>query len=271
MNEYRLQFKPRLARRDAHEMVLLMAKQSEHPFGPFKSDADVKRFLAARGADFDMLVQRCRDYKEQVPLFENLIGSTWTVSGGAIASRVDKESGREDLEVRGPGKIALKGYWALFESSWEGCKRAIENASYPDFLVATTMGIAAVEGYIGSKADKWNARHPERQLTDSKDSKVTLDEKLTMWTEIMSGGKRLDRSGILWLHFRELRSIRDDYAVHPKASGYSISLPEFARQVNLFRKGIAGLLVQLHLLFGERVPSIIIRVNYAPEAEVVCV
>jgi hypothetical protein len=85
----------------------------------------------------------------------------------------------------------------------------------------------------------------------------------------MTGSRKLNKSGADWRDFRILRAIRDDEAIHPKTSGYSFSYSELAQKINLFRTGIARLLIQLHLLFDEKIPRVIIRAAYAPDAEVV--
>ena len=85
----------------------------------------------------------------------------------------------------------------------------------------------------------------------------------------MTGGKRLDKSIINWFNFKNLRKIRNDYVIHSKTTGYSISNQELAEYINKFKTGIAKLLVQLHILFNEKIPSRIIRGAYAPDVEIV--
>ena len=71
----------------------------------------------------------------------------------------------------------------------------------------------------------------------------------------MARGKKLDQSGNIWNTFVKLKKIRDDVTIHPKLSGFSISYSNLANNINLFKKGIARLLVDLHLLFGDDIPS----------------
>jgi hypothetical protein len=85
----------------------------------------------------------------------------------------------------------------------------------------------------------------------------------------MTGGKRLDKSIINWPNYKFLRKIRDDNVIHSKTSGYSISDQKLVEYMNKFKTGIARLLVQLHVLFNEKIPSRIIRGSFAPDVEIV--
>ena len=98
---------------------------------------------------------------------------------------------------------------------------------------------------------------------------VRFDDKINLWIPKMAKGKKLDKSGVNWKDFRNLRSIRDNLAIHPKFSGHGISYSDLADKINSFRTGIAGLLIQLHILFDERIPGTIIRSAYSPNVEVI--
>lgn len=270
MGEHRLRFKSKISKRNAEKMIVAFARYGNHYHDvKFKSDADVKRAFAARGIDFEQLAERCRDPQQGVPFFENLVGSTAAPVGGATLSRVDHSTGETDLETKSPGKLVLYSYWATFETAVRSLRRAVDEASYSEFQYAVVQGIASIEGYINYRAELWNKRHPEDQLLDSRQGKVSFDDKVNEWIPKMTGGKRLYKGDRGWNHFRMLRGIRDHHAIHPKMSGYSISFPELAEKINLFRTGIAGLLIRLHILFKEKVPRIIIRAVYAPDVEVV--
>jgi hypothetical protein len=272
MEEYKLQFKPKLSIRNAKKMIVAFARYGNHYYDVrFKSDADIKRSFSARGIDFEQLVERCRDPRETVPFFENLIGCAATPVGGATVSRVNLSTGETDLETKSPGKLVLYGYWATFETAVKALHRAIDEASYSELQSAIVQGVASIEGYINYRADIWNKQHPEEQLLDSRQNKVGFDDKIGDWIPKMTGGRKLYKGNQEWSHFRILRGIRDHHAIHPKVSGYSISFSELAEKINMFRTGIAGLLIQLHILFREKVPRVIIRAAYAPDVEVVVV
>ncbi len=253
-------------------MVILMAKFGEHSLvtrTTFRSDADVKRNYSAQGGDFSRIVEDCRDYSKRIPLFENVLGSTWQVSNGATVSIEDHETGEETNVVKGPGLSALHGYLAIFESAVESINRAVDETSYTDFLSAAAQGVASIEAYINYRVNEWNKKHPDKQLIDSRQKKVSLDTKIDKWIPIMNSGKRMDKGGKTWHHYKILRGIRDDVLIHPKESGQGISLEDLADKINMFRTGIAKNLIQLHLLFDEKIPSKIIRSAFAPDVDVV--
>lgn len=270
MIEHRLQMRPKISRRASHDMILMFAKYGNHgDRAAFRTDADLKRYLAHRGIDFQKLVEQCRSFSENVPYFENLVGSTWTVSSGAKAAVVDKQSGEEKCVVEGPGAIALSTHWAHAETSYKARTNAVEASSFAEFQTAVVNGMASIEAFINHRAELWNSGNPHDKLTDSFAHKVSFADKIDIWIPKMTGGVNLDKSVRNWTDFQKLRTIRDDVSIHPKASGMGTSLAELSQNINLVRTGIGGLLIQLHILFKERMPAVIIRLFFAPEAEVV--
>jgi hypothetical protein len=267
MIEHRLARKIKISRRAAHELILLMAKEGNHNLA-FTTASSVKKYFKLNGYDYDILVQAVRKYPEPIPLVENFIPSTGFASPGLKVSRVDA-CGNEDLQLEGPGAITMFGYQAQFENAIENIEIAIKQSSPQHFLSACTNGIASTEGYINFKAEEWNKKHPENPLIDTRQSPIRFDDKIDIWLPIMSSGKKLDKSGKNWNDFKRLKTIRNNIAIHPKSSGYAFSLKELSELINCFKTGIAGILVQLHQLFEQRIPSRIIRYMYAPEVEIV--
>lgn len=277
--EYHLKYKPRISARASKDMILLFAKYGNHffegPFQfrrndyPFRTDADVKRFYSSQGIDFKQLVMNCRNFSLTVPIFENQIGSTISTIGNPRVSRFDFATGKEDLVLEEPGTHTIYGYWAAFEGASQSRDLAVSESSFVHFHMAIVQGIASIEGYIKHISEFWNNAHPTDQLIDSRENKVSLDEKFDRWIPKLSGGNKFDKSIINWDHFKILKNIRDDNAVHPKTSGFTISYSDLAEQINMFRTGIAGILIQLHLLFHEKIPAVIIRARYTPDVYVV--
>ncbi len=251
-------------------MVLLIAKYGNH-YNPvaFRTDADVKRWFARNGIDFQRLVETCRDFNQSVPHFENLLGSTWTASKGVKLSKVDLETGAEEFGVEGPGTYTPLGYWASFEIAQKALGRAVQEISYSELQSAFVHGTASIEAYVNYRAERWNSRNPQQKLHDSRESKVRFDQKINDWIPVMSNGRKLNKSGVHWSDFLKVKALRDNVTIHPKASGYGTSYGDLAEKINLFRTGVAGLLVDLHLHFNEKIPSAIIRARYAPDVEVV--
>lgn len=260
-------------RRATHDMILTMAKYGNHGHRQrFISDADVKRFFQLRGGYWDDLVQKCRNSEEIVPFLENLIGSTWKVSSGGKAAVVTDAATNKEKEitsVSGPGELTISTYLQLFENAVDNLNRCIDRASFGDFQPCVSNGIASIDAYIEHRVFLYNSANPSEQLIDSKENKISQGTKFDEWIPKMSGGKVLDRSRSNWSHFKRLRAIRDKLAIHVKEPAFSISYRELGELLNIFRSGIAGLLLDLHLIFGERVPCNIIRNKYLPDINLV--
>ena len=270
MDEYILKFRERISRRSSHDMVLKMAKLSNHGEKiQFATDASVKRFLKKHGADFKQIVEKCRTFKENVPFFENLIGSTWTASEGAKLSVIDKLDGQTKSEVQGPGTLTVSTCWGHFEEALRARDRSVESSSYSEYQNAVVAGIASIEAYINYRAEIWNKLNPSENLFDSPSNKVSFEDKIDNWVPKMAEGKKLDKSIRNWRDFKELRKIRDHVSIHPKPVSYGISFSDLAEKINMFRTGIAGILIQLHKLFKEPIPAKIIRSFFSPDVEVV--
>lgn len=267
MKEHRLIQKNRISRRASYDLIQTIAKWGNHNFS-FETDDEVKKFFRSRGHDYDQLVENCRNFPEPVLYLENIIGPTLAVSSGLKVSRVDLRTGKEDLDVQGPGMISMSTYWASYETAARHLKQAIKGISYAELQSAITDGIASIEGYINYRAQEWNKGNLDDLLLDSKKQKVAFDDKIDCWIPKMTGGKKLDKSVRNWSDFKRLQHVRDNIKIHPKDSGYSISHQELADLINRFRYGVSGLLIQLHQLFQERIPSIIIRSYFAPDIEV---
>ena len=103
-------------------------------------------------------------------------------------------------------------------------------------------------------------------LIDNSTNKVPFNKKIDDWFPKMTGGKKLEKGGLKFQDFAQLKSIRDDETVHPKTSGHVKSLREFAQTVDRFRTGIAGVLFDLHVMFSLPVPADIIRESLAADA-----
>jgi len=266
--DIRLTYKAKLSRRSSHELIIIFAKYGNHYHDEnFITDASVKRAFKTNGIDFKSLVEKCRTPTESVPFFENLIGSTWTVSGGAKMARVDA-SGHEEFSVQGPGKFTESTYWALAEETKKARDRAVSNISYTDLQAAIVHGIASIEGYISHRVHNWNKQNKDDQLFDSKQNKVSFEDKIKLWIPKITSGKKLDRSNRNWSDFIKLQRIRDALAIHPKPPGYGISYSDLADKINILRSGIGGLLIDLHEIFQEKIPGVIIRLKYMPDVEV---
>lgn len=270
---YKFCFDDKRTRRATHDMILTMAKYGAHHHRQkFSSDADVKRFFQFNGYYWDNLVERCRNPRAVVPLMENLIGGTWRVSGGvkaAIVTNAATDNEREIVSVEGPGTLTFSTYLHHFEVAVNNLERCVENVSFGDFQSCVSSGITSIDDYIIHRALLYNSTHPSETLNDSKENKVSQDIKIDEWIPKMSGGKKLDKSRANWQDYKKLRDIRDKVAIHSKQPALSIGDHQLCELTNLFRSGISGLLIDLHLLFNEKIPCTIIRYAYIPDIKLI--
>lgn len=206
------------------------------------------------------------------PSFENLLGGTWQInSGGGSVSYVD-ETG-EEIVLASDGEagwFTVPGYLGLFEQAVEDFGRCVRSMKYGDFLCCVSNGVASIEAYIEQKSRVHNKHNPSNQLIDDKQDKVSRDDKIDKWIPIITGGTKLNKGNQRWEHYKKLRTIRDQHQAHLKASALGSDYRKLAKSLNLFRTGIAGMLLELHVLFGDRnVPATIIRHAYLPDVEYV--
>lgn len=273
-SEFTLQYKPKISRRQARNLIAAFAMFGDYPHGPSSvprptSMRETAIALFKLGVDPDRLAEQCRDYNVHVPYFENLLTSTWRTVGSPKVSLVDRTTGHESGAIEGPGIVTTSVYESRLGAACAARDRAVEYDSFEEFQGAIAKGIAALEAFIADRANEWNAQNPSQKLRDSKQDKVSLDDKLDEWVPLMSGGQRIDKGDQRWAHFKILRGIRDTKEIHPKGGGQLVTLEELADQINMFRLGIAGMLAQLHVIFRVTAPRAQIRALYQPDVEVV--
>ena len=167
------------------------------------------------------------------------------------------------------GHVVLSEYLDIFENAVADLERSVEISGrgsrvYRVFLTSISEGIASIEGYINYQA----GRRGGQQFKDSKQQKVSFEDKIDEWIPQITGGK-LDKGGVNWIHHQELRRIRNDYQAHPKTPLYGIPYSEICRRMNLCRTGIAGLLFDLHIAFNGLVPGQVIQGCFLPDIQYV--
>lgn len=230
----------------------------------------IKNWFDENKESFSDVVSRCRNYfNEAVPFVENIIGSTFMIDsksgGGVSVSLIKSGKTQPELTVDGPGTIGVD-YWAKFEAACHARDRAIKKASLDEFHGALTKGIASIESYMAHRVEVWNRTDGKASpLIDSKENKIPFEEKIKNWIPKMTGGKKLDISGRMWADFLELKKIRDSEEVHSKQFSQGTAYEDLAKKLNKFGSGLADFLLQLHILFDEPVPSVVIRAKYHPE------
>ncbi len=265
--EYRLQYKAKISKKEASEKIYIHAKFGKHmiSFRP-TTPKDLDTYFLQRGVNPSQIIEECRNPKRNVPEFENLIGPTWDTSGGWGLVESD---GEVIAETKEPSKLIWSTYEDHFQAACSARDRAVSETSVSAFQECLSQGFASIEAFLNTIARNWNKQNPERQLTDSRSNKVSLETKLDEWLPLVSGGKKIDKSSHWWNDFKKLKRLRDDHAIHPKQPGYSMSYKELANNINSFRSGIASLLGNMHLLIGGAIPAQIINAVYQPDVEVV--
>jgi hypothetical protein len=271
----KFQIKPRRSRRGTHDMIMTMAKYGNHyikgRYGhPFKTEADVKRYFDEGGWDYRDVVEECRDKDENVPFLENLIGSGYEVnSDGGRVSYVDKAGEETGIgEGDGWGHFNYPSYMGLFEQAIEDFNRCLDSARYGDFLSCVSNGVASIEAYLNQEVRVHNKRNPRKEFIDDKHNKVSFVDRVDQWIPIMTGGKKLNKGNQRWEHFKRLRAIRDGNQAHVKVPVLGANHRQLGELLNHFRSGIAGMLLELHILFDDRAtPAAVIRYAYLPDVE----
>jgi hypothetical protein len=218
-----------------------------------------------------------------VLFFENKLRSGWTINtgdgaggGGAGYAGYTDSEGNEVVVMSESGTMVDATSTALFEKATEDFDRSLSRMNYVEFLSAVANGLASIEAYIAQKAYQYNVRNPDRPLRDDNKNKVSFEDKVKKWVPQMAG-ERLNLGGTNWAHFQRLKKARDIEHTHSKSPALHITFRELCKLLNLFRSGIAGMLLNLHALFREKTPSIIvkyafhpvIKLEYEPEPEIV--
>jgi hypothetical protein len=257
-------------------MILEMGKYGNHNYHferRIDTDEDVVRFLNEQGINFEGLVESCRQKNATVPRLENRITPQFiggSPPGGYMAVKNARGETLASLEDGESGPMTMSTYWSRFERAVDAYDRCLSRTSYEDLLSAISSGTSSLEAYIHNRAEDYNRQNSSDLLEDSKDNKVTFDDKVKYWVPKISG-KNFDKgSNRNWSEFKELRRVRDQEDQHPGTSAYAHSFKSMEKLLNLFRGGVAGLLLDLCIHFGEKqVPTVIIRRAHMPKVRLV--
>ncbi len=262
-------------RQATRRMIVAMARYTDRPFFldhiRLETDEDVWRFFAGQGYNIDALVERLRNKDEQVPLFENLVPPVFNV-GGAPGSRIAlRGAGEKELSVieGESGYLVFSAYSSRFNQAAGHLERCVKTMNHEDYLSSLGDGIASIEAYISHRAELYNDAHPPNEkLVDTNQNQTHFETKIKTWIPTMTGGKSIDLGrNKNWSDFMALRRYRHDYTTHPKEHPYGESHSALCQKLNLFRTGIASLLLDLHILFGGGAPSRVVRYAYLPDIE----
>lgn len=256
--------KKRISEQNARKMILAMAFHGNHyndTHGHLRTVSDIKAHYAQNGYDFPRVISQCRNFSQRVPVYENLIGAQWTVEGEGAVSRLNHITGEHDLVFSGDGSYSESNYWASFEISREDFDSAIKSGRWERFLTAVNAGIAAIEAFMNQEY-MIRLRVPKEDADLRKD----LETKMKTWPARLTGNA-FDLSGRSWASFSKLKNLRDNDFQHSKAVTTGMSRKEHVGLLNEYKQAVPRLLFDLHVHFGVRCPSEIIRYAYYPEIE----
>jgi hypothetical protein len=263
-----LQYEPRLSRQDAGTKLLMYAMYGEHTNRPRPTTPEqAQALIASLGLTWDSMVESCRDYRQPVLHFENMLRGTWTTEGGGQFVVIDNRTGRELAQLTGAGELSMFEYLAHFDAATTARDRAVERSSYADAETAVVRGFGSIEAFLAQAAHDWNERHPEHSLVDASGKRARFDQKLDEWIPILSSGRRVEKGGQHWSDMVKLKQVRDNVA-HPKRLARAVPLTETAELLNAFRQGIGAMLGHLHLLLGSPVPASILNAIHMPRVAV---
>lgn len=263
-----LKLKEKISFKQASDKIHAFAKFSNHSnaFRP-KSGKELGKWFRDRGINPDELIEECRDPKKQIPGFENPIGTTWkvsTFSGGSVAITNQDEI---ISEIKGDGMLVMSNCTGHFEAACAARNRAITENSHFAFYESLSQGFASIEALLNEVSENWNKNGGTPPLIDSHDNKVSFETKLNEWVPLITNGGKIDKTGRNWSDFKRLKKLRDEEAIHPSSPSRGINYKELAKNINVFRFGIAFFLGNLHVTFGMHVPAIIINAIYYPDVE----
>lgn len=255
--------KKRISEYNAHSMVVAMALHGNHYndiHGNIRTVSDVKAHYAQNNRDFKRVVMTCRDFSQRVPFYENLIGAQWTTEGVTV-SRPSHITGEYELVVNGDGVYNESDYWANFEISKEDFDNAIMSGRWERFLSAVNAGIASIEAFLNHQyMVKLRVAGDDPALRDS------LETKIKTWP-IKLTGRAFALSSRPWSEFSTLKKLRDDGFQHRKSTSTGVTRKQHLAFLNNYKHAVPRLLFDLHVHFGVRCPSVIIRYSYYPEIE----
>lgn len=272
-NKFRV--KARRSRPATRELIVNMARHGKHGRGYGLKNAteqDVAHFFAKNGFDFKKVVEETREsWLAHVPLlwvWEPLSFNMGVSPGGYGAIKAgDKVLASLEGES---GRFVLVEYGDRFEQATKHLHRSIDDADHGDFLSAISDGISSLEAFLNYSASRYSGELSDTVHNDKGSRKLTFDEMVERWIPQITGGRKLDKSGRNWNDHKKLREIRNEFQSHPKTHVYGVSFRELNRGLNLFRTGIAGLLIDLHaVLQTTYVPEIVFRYAYLPDIEYV--
>lgn len=273
----RFRVRPKRTPTDTRAYLLRMAAQGQG--GPperraIRTEDELKRYYAAHGYDYRREFEYSRQ-KDAVISFLTVhldadMFSRMKVNlppgGGSYMAYGNPSEGF--VRVQGDsGHIVGTPYLDSFDYAVKNLNRCIgeEEPDYRDLLSAFTSGMASIEAFLNQKMrPRLGGTESDREEALKR---ADVETKVFDCLPRLNGGYTVDKGDRPWQDYVRLRHYRNEYHIHPKGQIYSVSLTEFCQRLNLFRTGIARLLLDLHALIGHGAPPELPKYAYWPDIE----
>ena len=262
----------KISQEAAEEYIMLIAKFGDNIMNSSQSnflrakDWKIKEIIYSRNCDYRKIKERCRyPYQEPIPFMHNLMtaGGLWHVSGGSL-SITNALTGVSEEILSEDGVASLNNCATYYETAHNSLIKISEEQKYDEINNLVIYGVASIEAFVNYLAVDYNKLNPPNSLKDSKQVKISFEEKIDQWIPIIIPGRRFDKGTKVWTDFEYIQSIRDN-CIHPKTTTNAQSITEIVRILNCFKNGISGFLIELHKMKNNiHIPTTIIRDFYTP-------
>jgi hypothetical protein len=272
----RFRVRPKRTPTDTRAFLLRMAAQGQG--GPperraIRTEDELKAYYAAHGYDYRREFEYSRKKDAVISLLTVHLDadmfSRMKVNlppGGSYMAYGNPSEGF--VRIQGDsGHIVGTPYLDSFDYAVKNLNRCTgdEEPDYRDLLSAFTSGMASIEAFLNQKM-RPRLGGPERDREEAL-RRTDVETKVFDWLPRLNGGYTVDKGDRPWQDYVKLRHYRNEYHVHPKGQIYGVSSTEFCQRLNLFRTGIARLLLDLHALTGHGAPPELPKYAYWPDIE----
>lgn len=265
-----LKIRPKISEKQAKKLIIDMCKNAEHSKHHLIKDLNTNKielWFTQNGYEFNKLVSSIRNWDESIPLVESLIGPTFHIesNGSNSHTSIVDSSDNSYSTLEGAGVINSSDYQAKIFAAAKHKQDAIRSASLEDFYSCLSKTFASMESYFYLKAYEYNKLNPNNVLVDNKETPVPLEDKIKSWIPIMTDDKSINISGKSWSLFKDQQKLRNDNAIHPKSIATACSYTDMAKLINNYRDGIISVFYNIHIAFGDKMKSKLIREAYFPD------
>jgi hypothetical protein len=241
-----------------------------------RTEEELKSYYEARGGDYKKQFEEAR-HKDAiiglltVHLDTNLLSkiSASVPPGGSFIAFGNPVDGFTYLKGES-GHIVTVQYVDSLDYAIKNLDRCVgsEKPDYRDLLSSFASGMASIEAFLNDQV----RRHLPFFITgdDQILERTSVETKIFEWLpRLYPNNPPVNKGEANWQAYKELRRIRNEYHIHPKGEIYSVTTTQFCQRLNLFKTGIARLLLDLHALTSAGATPDLLKYAYLPEIEMV--